>query len=82
VIDASNFFHMSRNMNLERKFMGLIHPYNGDHYWYTSLPMVSANPPTVSGIFGAAFFHLIYREMEEMQGEMQINDWRVALNGK
>jgi hypothetical protein len=81
VIDASNFFHMFLNVKEERKFMGLIHPYTGDHYWYTRLPMGSSNSPAVSGRFGAAFLRLICQEVEveEMQGEVLINDWRVAL---
>jgi hypothetical protein len=42
VIDASKFFHMFLTVDDERKFMGLIHPYTGDHYWYTRLPMGSS----------------------------------------
>jgi hypothetical protein len=65
----------------ERKFMGLIHSDTGDHYWYTRLPMGSSNSPAISGRFGAAFLHLIFQEVEEMQGEVLINDWKVALEG-
>jgi hypothetical protein len=54
--------------------MGLIHPDTGDHYWYTLLPMGSSNSPAVSDRFGAAFLHLIFQEVEEMQGEVLIND--------
>jgi hypothetical protein len=57
----------------ERKLMGIIHPYIGDHYWYTRLPMGSSNSPVVSGTFGAAFLRLICQEVEEMQGEVLIN---------
>jgi hypothetical protein len=35
----------------------------------------------VSGRFGAAFLRLICQEVEEMQGEVFINDWKVALEG-
>jgi hypothetical protein len=65
----------------ERKFMGLIHPDTGDHYWYTRLTMGSSNSPAVSGRFGAAFLRLICQEVEEMQVEVLINDWKVALEG-
>jgi hypothetical protein len=79
VIDASKFFHMFLNVDEERQFMGLIHPETGDLYWYTRLPMGSSNSPAVSGRFGAAFLRLIFQEVEEMQGEVVINDWKVAL---
>jgi hypothetical protein len=58
----------------ERQFMGLIHPDTEDHYWYTHLPMGSSNSPAVSSRFGAAFLRLIFQEVEEMQGEVLIND--------
>jgi hypothetical protein len=41
----------------------------------------SSNYPVVSGTFGAAFLRLMCREVEEMQGEVLINDWKVALEG-
>jgi hypothetical protein len=63
----------------EHKLMGLIHPDTGDHYWYTRFPMGSSNSPSVSGRFGAAFLRLIFQEVEEMQGKVLINDWKVAL---
>jgi hypothetical protein len=81
VIDASKFFHMFLTVDEERQFMGLIHPDTGDHYCYTRLPMGSSNSPAVSGRFGAAFLRLIFQEVEEMQGEVLINDWKVALEG-
>jgi hypothetical protein len=59
--------------------MGLIHPDTGDHYWYTRLPMGSSNSPAVSGRFGTAFLRLVCQEVEEMQGEVSINDCKVAL---
>jgi hypothetical protein len=65
----------------ERKFMGIIRPYTGDHYWYTRFPMGSSNSPAVSGRFGAAFLRLICQKVEVMQGEVLINDWKVALEG-
>jgi hypothetical protein len=43
--------------------------------------MSSPNSPAVSGRFGAAFLRLIFQEVEEMQGEVLINDWKVALEG-
>jgi hypothetical protein len=81
VIDASKFFHMFLAVDEERKFMGLIDPDTGDLYWYTHLPMGSSNSPAVSGRFGAALLRLIFQEVEEMQGEVVINDWKVALEG-
>jgi hypothetical protein len=81
VIDASKLFHMFMTVVEERKFMGIIHPDKGYHYWYTRLHMVSSNSPGVSGRFGAAFLRLIFQEVEEMQGEVLINDWKVALKG-
>jgi hypothetical protein len=81
IIDASKFFHIFLTVDEELTFMGLIHPDTGDHYWYTRLPMGSSNPPAVSGRFGAAFFRLIFQEVEEMQGDVLINDWKVALEG-
>jgi hypothetical protein len=81
VIDASKFFHMFLTVDEELRFMGLIHPDTGDHYWYTRLPMGLSNSPAVSGRFGAAFLRLIFQEVEEMQGEVLINDWKVALEG-
>jgi hypothetical protein len=62
VIDASKFFHMFLNVDEEHKFMGLIHPDKGDHYWYTRFPMGASNYPTVSGRFGAAFLRLFFRK--------------------
>jgi hypothetical protein len=81
VIAASHFSHMFLTVNEERIFMGLIHPDTGYHYWYTRLPMGSSTSPAVSGRFGAAFLHLICQEVEEMQGEVLIHDWKVALEG-
>jgi hypothetical protein len=81
VIDASKFFHMFLTLDEERKFMGIIHPDTRYHYWYTQLPMGSSNYPAVSGIFGAAFLRLICQKLEGMQGEVLINDWKVALKG-
>jgi hypothetical protein len=66
VIDASTLFHMFLTVNEERRFMVLIHPYTGDHYWYTRLPMGSSNYPAVSGRFGAAFLRLVCQEVEDM----------------
>jgi hypothetical protein len=43
--------------------------------------MESSNYPAVSGTFGAAYFRLICQEVEEIQGEVLINDWKVALEG-
>jgi hypothetical protein len=43
--------------------------------------MGSSNSPAVSGRFGAALLRLICQEVEEMQGEVLINDWRVSLEG-
>jgi hypothetical protein len=81
VIDASKLFHMFLTVDEERRFMGLIHPDTGYHYWYTRLPMGSSISPAVSGRFGAAFLRLIFQEVEEVQGEVSINDWKVALEG-
>jgi hypothetical protein len=81
VIDASKFLHIFLTVDEERKFMGLIHPYTGDHYWYTRLSMGSSNSPAVSGRFGAAFLRLICQKVEEMQGEVLIDDWKVTLKG-
>jgi hypothetical protein len=58
-MNASKYFHMFLTLDEERKFMGLMHPDTGGHYWYTCLPMGSANSPAVSGRFGAAFRRLI-----------------------
>jgi hypothetical protein len=44
--------------------------------------MSSSNSPAVSGRFGAAFLRLIFQGVEEMQGEVVINDWKVALEGE
>jgi hypothetical protein len=79
--NISKYFHMSLTLDEERKFMVLIHPGTGDHYWYTRLPMGSANSPPVSERFGEALLHLTCHEVEEMQGEVQINEWRVELEG-
>jgi hypothetical protein len=62
VIDSSKFFHMFLTVDEERNFMVLIHPYTGDHYWYTRFPMSSSNSPAVSGRFGAAFLRLILKK--------------------
>jgi hypothetical protein len=70
---------MFLTVNEERRFMGLIHPDTGDHYWFTRFPMGSSNSPAVSGRFGAAFLCLVCQEVGEMQGEVFINDWKVAL---
>jgi hypothetical protein len=81
VMDASKLFPMLLTVDEERKFMGLIHPDTGYYYWYTNLPMGSSNSPAVSGRFGAAFLRLICQKVEEIQGEVLINDWKVALEG-
>jgi hypothetical protein len=78
---ASKLFHMFLTVFEERKVMGLIHPDTGYHYWYTRFPMGSSNSLEVSGRFGAAFLRLICQEVGEMQGEVLINDWKVALEG-
>jgi hypothetical protein len=61
--------------------MGLINPDTGDHYWYTRFAIGSVNPASVSGRFRVDFLYLTCQEVEEMQGEVQINEWRVALEG-
>jgi hypothetical protein len=81
VIDASKFFHIYLTVDEERQFMGLIHPDTGDQYWYTRLPMGSSNSPAVSGRFWVAFLRLIFQEVEQMQGEVLINDWEFSLEG-
>jgi hypothetical protein len=81
VIYASTFFHMFLTVDEQHRYMGLIHPDTGYHYWYTRLHMGSSNHPAVSGRFGAAFLRLIFQEVEEVQGEVLINDWKVALGG-
>jgi hypothetical protein len=81
VIDASNFFHMFLNVDEHHRFIGLIHPDTGDHYWYSRFPMGSSNSPAVSGRFGVAFLRLLFQEVEEIQGEVLIHDWKVALEG-
>jgi hypothetical protein len=81
VIDASKFFHILLTVDEERQFMGLNHPYNGDIYWYTLLPMGSSRSPAVSGWFGADFLRLIFQEVEEIQEEVLISDWKVAIEG-
>jgi hypothetical protein len=81
VIDSSKFFHMFLTVDEEQKCMGLIHPDTGDHYCYNRLPMGSSNSPSVSGRFGAAFLCLICQEVEEMQGEVLINDWKDTIEG-
>jgi hypothetical protein len=81
VIYASTFFHIFLTVDEERMLMGLIHPYTGYHYWYNRLTMGSSNSPAVSGRFGAASLLLVFQEVEEMQGEVLINDWKVALEG-
>jgi hypothetical protein len=65
----------------ERQFTGLIHPDTGDLYWYTRLSKSSSNSSALPGRFGAAFLSLIFQEVEEMQGEVVINDWKVVLEG-
>jgi hypothetical protein len=62
VIDASKFFHMFLTVDEERRFMGIIHPHTGDHYWCTRLPMGSSNSPAASGRFGAAFLRLFFKK--------------------
>jgi hypothetical protein len=62
VIDASKFFHMFLTVDEERRFMGIIHPDTGDHYWYARLPMGSSNSVAVSGRFGAAFSALFFKK--------------------
>jgi hypothetical protein len=81
IIDASIFFHMFLTVDSELKFMGLIHPDTGYHYWYTHLPMGSSNSLAVYDRFGAAFLRLICQKVEEMQGEVLINYWKVDLEG-
>jgi hypothetical protein len=41
VIDALKLFQMFLTVDEERRFMCIIHPYTGYHYWYTRLPMDS-----------------------------------------
>jgi hypothetical protein len=81
VIDVSTFFHMFLTVDEERRFMGIIHLDTGDHYWYTPFTMGSSDSPAISSRFGAAFLRLISQEVEEMQGEVLINDWKVTLEG-
>jgi hypothetical protein len=81
VIDASTFLHMFLTDDEERKFMGLIHLDTGDNNWYTRLTMGSSDSPAVSGRFGAVFLRLIFQELKEIQGEVLIDDWKVALEG-
>jgi hypothetical protein len=81
VIDESKFFHMFLTVNEELRFMELINPETGDHYLYNRLPMGSSNYPEVAGRFGGAFISIICQKVEEMQGEVLVNDWKVALEG-
>jgi hypothetical protein len=43
--------------------------------------MGSSHFPAVSGRFGADFLRLIFQKVYEMQREVFINDWKVALEG-
>jgi hypothetical protein len=43
--------------------------------------MESSNSPAVSGRFGTDFLRIIFQEVEEMQEDVLINDWKVALQG-
>jgi hypothetical protein len=43
--------------------------------------MGSSNSPAVSVRFGVTFLRLIFQEVKEMQGEVLITDWKVALEG-
>ncbi|MGH7974468.1 MAG: hypothetical protein ACREBR_02985, partial [bacterium] len=73
VIDASKFFHMFPTVFEERKYMGLIHPKTGDHYWYSRFPMGSANSPGASGRYGAAFLRLVMDTHYGFQGTPILN---------
>jgi hypothetical protein len=72
VIDASTFFNMFLPVDEERRFMVLIHPDTGDHYWYTRLPMGSSPPPPWKYLEGlgrlssALFFNGSHKELVQM----------------
>ena len=53
--DMSKYFHMFKTSVSERRFLGLLHPVTGEHYFYDRLPMGTRNSPTASGRFGLSF---------------------------
>jgi hypothetical protein len=73
----------SRVLDCERRAQ--IYGLNTPRYWRPLLVYTFAHgsiqfPCSISQI-GGAFLRLVYQEMEEMQGEVQINVWREALEG-
>jgi hypothetical protein len=51
VIYASKLLHMFLTVDEERKFMGIIHPDTGDHYWCTRL-LMRQTPGSIQQIWG------------------------------
>jgi len=73
VIDASKFFHMFRTRAAERKYMGMLHPSTGEHWWHTRFPMGSTNSPGASGRYGAGFLRFIREHCPLFQGHPRLN---------
>jgi hypothetical protein len=82
VIDISKFFHMFPTVPAERKYMGLVHPKTGVHYWYATCPMGTRNSPGASGRFGNAFIRMLNSSCEVFRGTARRNDFLCHLAGE
>jgi hypothetical protein len=82
VIDILKFFHMFPTVLGERKFMGLIHPRTGVHYWYATCPMGTGNSPGASRRFGNAFIRMLVEGCPLLHGTPHRNDFLSRLAGK
>jgi hypothetical protein len=75
VVDASKFFYQFTTRPKERKYMGVVHPITGKHYYYAGLPMGSANSPSLAGRYGTAFLRLLRARSQLFQGKPSNNTW-------
>jgi hypothetical protein len=82
VADASKHFYNFPTQEMERPYLGCIHPVTQKHLWYTGLPMGSANSPAIACRLGNSGLRLLRTESELFQGTPTENSWRNPFGGE
>jgi hypothetical protein len=82
VADASKPFHNFLTQEVERKYLGCIHPIHKTEWVYRGLPMGTANSPAIACRLGNSGVCKLHDEHELFHGVVSENSWRNNLNGK
>jgi hypothetical protein len=82
-VDASKFFYQFKTLLSERRYLGLVHPANGEHLLYDILPMGSSNSTAAACCLGNAFCRLLVkRTLDLFHGKPISNTWASRSSNK